>query len=370
VSGVDYYKRPPGDDLDSRGEGSGREAACHRSVVDTDAPGRQLLCRDNGQSSVPDLVTASETSGVPLGSRLVTTNKLEGGAVETVSARRRFDVLNGEVGAEFQQRGTPLGGGIPNHVSSRGLRHSTDDSAAALDDARFLRRNPAEGGPEQLQMVMTDTRDHRDEWSTDICGIQPPAESGFQDGKIDLFVNKVNEGCGSHHLEPGGALAAATGGPPVHRIDDRNHPVKKRGQTVSRDRRAIDGDAFSDIVDVRRQIAADVPARSLKDRGHHGGGRTLALRARDMCCSGRPVRIPKGTEKSTHSREAERGRRVGCRGSALVVHPSLEPHKRLRPARGGTAMSDGLSHAVQLAPGCPRDWFLPRPMRERAVWRV
>src|SRR5699024_12520892 len=122
---------------------------------------------------------------------------------------------------------------------------------AGLDDARLFTGNLGEGVTEDVRVVHTDGRDHRDIGVHDIRRIPGPTHAGFDDGDVHRGVREGAVREGDQHLELAHLRATLGRGLRVdhfhHRLDLPPH-----ADVILRvDRLAVDGDALGDQLQVR-----------------------------------------------------------------------------------------------------------------------
>jgi hypothetical protein len=184
-----------------------------------------------------------------------------------------------------------------------------DRTAADGEDAGLLRRDLADGGPEDVLVVQADRGDHRElvRPGDRVGGVEQSPEPGFYDPVVDP-VGEQAERDGVGDLEEGRPTVAGL----LHRLDCWPDPFQLRVDEVGSGGSAVDLEPLEDGVGVRRQVGADPEPVGPEQARHEGAHRPLPRGARDVHGAEAVLRIPQ---------RPEQGPRAG------------EPHPRRAPLR-------------------------------------
>ena len=129
-------------------------------------------------------------------------------------------------------------------------------------------------------MVETDVGDDRQHRPDDVGRVEPAAQSGFDDGEIDVFFGKIIEGHGRGHLEEGG----------MEPVEQRHAAFHERNDALLWNHFTVDADAFPEILDVRGGEQTCLVACALEQGGRHVRHGTFAVGAGHMDDTVAPVR--------------------------------------------------------------------------------
>ena len=184
-----------------------------------------------------------------------------------------------EIDAPLDQPRPPPPTDRADHLPRLVERHAADHRDPPLDDARLL---PGDGrqGVAQLPLVIeADAGDDRDQRAADVRGVQPAAQSHFQNGDVGLLAGEVEHRGRGEDLEKGrpDLVAAAAGRLGVHRLDRRLNFRQEGEKSVVRAGQAVDRDPLLDPL----QVGQGEQSRAISGGGQHcgdgGGDRALAL---------------------------------------------------------------------------------------------
>ena len=149
-----------------------------------------------------------------------------------------------EVDAPLDQPRPPPPADRADHLPRRGEGYAADHGNAPLDDARLLAGDRRQGVAQLPLVIEADARDEGDQRAADVGGVEPAAQSHFQDGDVRFLAGEVEEGGGGEDFEEGRSdlAAAAAGGLGVQGRDGRLHFRQQVQKLLVRAGPPIDGD--------------------------------------------------------------------------------------------------------------------------------
>ena len=183
-----------------------------------------------------------------------------------------------EVAAGDMERRAELFGTRLDHVERLALLAADNARHAPLQDARLLGGDRGEAFAEKTHMIDRDRRDcGRKRLLDHIGGVEPAAESGFEQQQVRRRLGEGKEGGSRRDLEQRNELAAICGFGARQAVDEMIF-ADGRAMAVS----VREHDALVKVDEMRRGI--DVDTRSLRfgDSAQEGDERALAVGAGDV----------------------------------------------------------------------------------------
>ena len=141
----------------------------------------------------------------------------------------------------------------------------------------------------------------------DVGGIQAPAQAGFDDGEVHLFIGKPLEGEAGGDLEEGKFVR-----------DDPVHPLRQEGKDVFLgDHGAADAHALPEIQDMRRREQSRFERTPRAGRCEHIGHGALAVGAGDVYA---PEGAGGASERLVEGEHPLQAGLVGTGGESVFLH--------------------------------------------------
>lgn len=128
-----------------------------------------------------------------------------------------------------------------------------------FDDSRFLGCDFGKRVAQQGHVVESDVGDDAHDRDDEVGGVQPSAQSRFDDGDLDVALVEVVEGEGRGHLEERESELLHAVVVFVHEVHD----------FLLGDHLSVHEDPFAEIAQVRRGVEPRAVARLLEYRGEH-----------------------------------------------------------------------------------------------------
>ena len=122
------------------------------------------------------------------------------------------------------------------------------DRDAGFDDARFVRGDLGEGGPEHPRVLVVERRDRRDGRVDDVGGVQEATQADFDHGHVARGGGEVVQGHRRRQLER--RHLALVGCGRFQLPGGRECPVGGSGKGIGRDVDAVDRDPLPERVEV------------------------------------------------------------------------------------------------------------------------
>ena len=229
-----------------------------------------------------------------------------------------MEVLAGPVALAIVAQGR-----LPDHVQGFGLGHAGHDGHARFDNPRLFAGDQRQRIAQLPHVIEADAGDNGNFGSADIGRIQAAAQPDFQDGHVHLVAGKVQQRGGRGDLEVGWPRFSLSAHfiLAIQRIHDGANPADQVDELIGPATPPVDLHPLFDAIHVRRGIQS----RAIAGRGQHGrdhrGGRSLALRPRDVDDRKTLVRIAQPGSQFPHPVQAQPARTRREPVGSLVVDP-------------------------------------------------
>ena len=124
-------------------------------------------------------------------------------------------------------------------------------------------------------MLQTDVRDHGDLGRVDDVGaVQRPAHADLQHDDIACLPRVIRHGDRGHELKLAGMI--------LHPVGDPAHVVRNLRERVFGDVFAVDPDALTERLDIRRGVKPGAVSRACQDGREHRAGAAFPVASGDV----------------------------------------------------------------------------------------